>query len=282
MPATPLFQSASVLVTDYRCAASPSDTPFLEVHGTACVAFVRRGSFGYSLRGRTHELVAGSVLLGAEGDEFVCTHDHHAGGDECLSCHFSPELADELGHRSPLFFALGSAPPLAELMLLGQLADSAAVGTSNLGVDEAALAFASRAADLVRGAKRSAVAVSSRDRRRAVEAALFIEDNAHRPIHLDDVAKHAGLSSFHFLRLFSKVVGTSPHQYLVRARLGRAARLLVEPELSVTRIAYEVGFGDLSNFVRTFQRALGVSPRVFRRAARGDRKILQDRIARAT
>jgi len=44
-------------------------------------------------------------------------------------------------------------------------------------------------------------------------------------------------------------------------------------------IAFAVGFGDLSNFVRTFHRAAGVSPRAFRRAARGDRKILQDRIA---
>ena len=71
----------------------------------------------------------------------------------------------------------------------------------------------------------------------------------------------------------------TPHQYLVRARLRRAARLLSEPELKITDVALDVGFADLSNFVRTFHRAAGVSPRRFRSAARGERKILQDRMA---
>jgi AraC-like DNA-binding protein len=87
------------------------------------------------------------------------------------------------------------------------------------------------------------------------------------------------LSPFHFLRLFARVLGVTPHQYLVRCRLRAAARLLADPRISVTAIAYDVGFGDLSNFVRTFRRAAGVSPRDFRRAAKGERKILQDRIA---
>jgi AraC family transcriptional regulator len=70
----------------------------------------------------------------------------------------------------------------------------------------------------------------------------------------------------------------TPHQYLVRARLRRAARLLAEDARSITDIALDVGFADLSNFVRTFHRAAGVSPRSFRRAANGDRKILQERL----
>jgi AraC-like DNA-binding protein len=86
------------------------------------------------------------------------------------------------------------------------------------------------------------------------------------------------LSPFHFLRLFSTVLGVTPHQYLVRARLRRAARLLIETQQSVTNIALEAGFADLSNFVRTFHRAAGVSPGHFRRAAKGDRKIFQERL----
>ena len=78
----------------------------------------------------------------------------------------------------------------------------------------------------------------------------------------------------------SKVLGVTPHQYLVRSRLRRAARLLGEDELSITDVAYASGFADLSNFVRTFHRSAGVSPGRFRKAARGERKILQDRLAR--
>jgi AraC family transcriptional regulator len=61
--------------------------------------------------------------------------------------------------------------------------------------------------------------------------------------------------------------------------LRRAARLLADNSLAITDIAFDVGFGDLSNFVRTFHRAAGVSPRRFRQAAKGDRKILQERLA---
>ena len=119
----------------------------------------------------------------------------------------------------------------------------------------------------------------SRDRRRAVEAALWLDAHSDQPVDLDGAAKQAGLSPFHFLRLFAKVVGVTPHQYLVRSRLRHAARLLADDDRPVTDIAYDVGFGDLSNFVRTFHRAAGVSPRRFREASRGKRKIFQERLA---
>lgn len=75
------------------------------------------------------------------------------------------------------------------------------------------------------------------------------------------------------------MLGVTPHQYLVRSRLRHAARLLADDDRPVTDVAFEVGFADLSNFVRTFHRAAGVSPRGFRQAAKGDRKIFQDRLA---
>ncbi|WP_288044734.1 AraC family transcriptional regulator [Sphingomonas sp.] len=109
---------------------------------------------------------------------------------------------------------------------------------------------------------------------------MWIDANSPHDIDLDGAAAEAGLSSFHFLRLFSQVLGVTPHQYLVRSRLRRAARLLAEDDARpVTEISLDVGFADLSNFVRTFHRAAGVSPSGFRKAARGDRKIFQDRIA---
>jgi len=275
MNAQILAQAGGLTVTDYRCTATPGDVPFVEQHRSSCVAFVRRGSFGYRARGGTHELVAGSVLVGRAGDEYLCSHEHHHGGDECLSFHLSLELADELGGEA---FRSGSTPPVAELMVLGELAQAAADGRSSLGIGEAGLLFAARFAELASGRQRLEPAPHARDRRRAVEAALWIETHADEEIELDDVAATTGLSAFHFLRLFSASLGVTPHQYLIRSRLRRAARLLADEDRSITAVAYAVGFGDLSNFVRTFRRAAGVSPRAFRRAARGDRKILQERI----
>ena len=102
---------------------------------------------------------------------------------------------------------------------------------------------------------------------------------AARALDLEGAAGQADISPFHFLRLFSVVLGVTPHQYLVRSRLRHAARRLADDDSPVTDIAYDVGFADLSNFVRTFGRAAGASPLKFRQASRGDRKIFQERLA---
>jgi AraC family transcriptional regulator len=278
MSARVLVQSSTLRVVDYRCAAKPGDALITEFHGTSCLAFVRKGSFGYRVRGESYELVAGSTMIGHHGDEYVCTHEHHDGGDECLSFHFAPEMVEALGGGKDVFRA-GSAPPISELMVLGELAQVAAEGGCNLSVDEAALLFAARFLELRTGRAPSAPRAAPRDRRRAIEAALWLDAHAAEAVSLDDAAAHAELSPFHFLRVFTRILGVTPHQYLVRSRLRHAARLLTDEDRPITDVAYTVGFGDLSNFVRTFHRAAGVSPRVFRKAARGDRKILQERIA---
>ena len=113
-----------------------------------------------------------------------------------------------------------------------------------------------------------------------MKAALWLDAHAHTAVDLAQTSQRSGLSAYHFLRVFTRVLGVTPHQYLVRARLRRAARLLASDTQSVTAIAYDVGFADLSNFVRSFHRAAGVSPRGFRCLARGERKIFQERLAR--
>ena len=277
MTATTLLQQKSITVSDFRCSAGPDDTPFVERHRCHSVSYVRKGSFGCRTRGRFFELVAGSILVGHPGDEYMCTHDHVC-GDECLSFFLTPELVEAIGDRAEVW-QIGSAPPLPELMVLGELAQAAADGRSDIGLDEVGQVFASRFVEVVSGRAREPVPAKARDRRRAVETALWIDAHSHRQIDLEHAAGQADISPFHFLRLFSSVLGVTPHQYLVRSRLRHAARLLADHDSSITDIAYDVGFGDLSNFVRTFHRAAGVSPRRFREASRGNRKILQERLA---
>ncbi len=274
-------QTEAIRIASYRCDAGPDARPFTEMHEGYSVSYVRKGSFGYRTRGNAYELVAGSVLVGRPGDEYVCTHDHHVCGDQCLAFHLSAGFVDLIGGDDKTWRA-GGVPPLAELVVIGELAQAAADGRSDVGLDELGMWFASRFVEVVSGAAKPSLASSalSRDRRRAVDAAMWIDANLQHDIGLDGAASEAGLSSFHFLRLFSQVLGVTPHQYLVRSRLRRAARLLAEDEhRPVTEVALDVGFADLSNFVRTFRRAAGVSPSGFRKAAKGDRKILQERIA---
>ncbi|QSX79061.1 helix-turn-helix domain-containing protein [Agrilutibacter solisilvae] len=266
MTVTPL-RHGDLSVIDYRCRAGPDSPTRVEQHEATSLAYVRRGSFGYRARGKSCELVAGSLLVGHADDEFVCTHEHHQGGDECLAFKLQPALL--AGFRAtPAAWRAGGVPPVPALVVLGELAQAAAEGRSDFGVDEAGLLLVGRYLSVAAGARPDHLQASARDRRRAVEAALWLDAQAHEEIDLAAAATQAGLSPWHFLRLFARVVGVTPHQYLLRARLRRAARLLAQGGQSVTDVALASGFADLSNFVRSFGRAAGVSPGGFARGLR--------------
>lgn len=275
MMRTTALRRGPISVVDCRCDAGRADAPFPEQHGAFSLSYVYGGSFGYRARGRSFELVAGSLLVGRPGEEYTCTHDHSDGGDACLSFQLAPAVVEAAGVRTADWES-GAIPPLAELVVLGELGRAAAAGRSDVGLDEVGILLAARSAEVVSGRARSPAPPGARDRRRAVEAALWLDDRSGEPVELEVAARRVGLSPFHFLRLFARVLGVTPHQYLVRSRLRRAARMLAAADRPIGEIALEVGFADLSNFVRTFHRAAGVSPRGFRRLASGDRKILQD------
>jgi AraC family transcriptional regulator len=242
-----VFRNQAISVIDHRCWAGPDDAPFVEQHDSFSISYVRKGNFGCRARGGSFELVTGSILI----------------------------LVEMVGYRRDIWQSV-YVPPLPELMVLGELAQAAVELRSEVGLDEIGMLLAARFVEILSGRPRRPAAVRACDRRRAVEAALWIDANAHEPIDLESTAREFGLSSFHFLRLFGKVLGVTPHQYLIRSRLRRAARLLAEDTRSITEIAFDVGFADLSNFVRTFHRVAAVSPRSFRRAAKGDLGILQN------
>src|SRR5438105_9704619 len=142
MNRTTLLQRDRISVTEFRCTAGPGDKPFAEAFPAHSISYVRKGSFGCHCRGRFHELVAGSILVGCLGDEYVCTHDHVV-GDECLSFFLAPALVETIGDRAAIW-QTGSLPPLAELMVLGELGQAAAEGRSDVGLDEVGMLFAAR------------------------------------------------------------------------------------------------------------------------------------------
>lgn len=214
-------------------------------------------------------MLPGSLVAGYPGDEFLCTYDRHVWGDECLAFRFEPAFLDSLGCHKADAWRSGRVLPLPGLALWGELARAAADGRSDIGVGEAGLLLAEAFAGAMSGQHQERLEVRVRDRHRAVEVAQWIEAHSHEPLDLDSVAKQVNLSSYHFLRYFTKVLGVTPHQYLIRARLRRAAHMLAEDNAPVTAIALDTGFADLSNFVRSFHRAAGLSPRRFRAVAHG-------------
>jgi AraC-like DNA-binding protein len=79
------------------------------------------------------------------------------------------------------------------------------------------------------------------------------------------IARACGMSTFHFIRLFKSVLGETPHQVRINARLEKARYLLTTTELSVTDICMEIGFSSLGTFSDLFARRVGLSPSAWRR-----------------
>ncbi len=92
----------------------------------------------------------------------------------------------------------------------------------------------------------------------------YISDNLSEPIGLDELAALAGISPYHFARSFKKATGLSPHQYIIHCRMQKAKQLLLKSKLSITDIALDVGYKDVSNFINAFRKAVGTSPKKYR------------------
>src|ERR1700674_3825935 len=151
MTRTALLQRGSISVSDFRCSAGPGDKPFVERFDCHSISYVRKGSFGCRTRGQSFELV------------------------------------EPIGDRAEAW-RIGCAPPLPELMVLGELAQATAAGRSDIGLDEVGQLFAGRFVEVVSGRARKPVPAAARDRRRAVETALWIDAHSHRQIDLEESA----------------------------------------------------------------------------------------------
>lgn len=95
--------------------------------------------------------------------------------------------------------------------------------------------------------------------RRIVLSKLFIDEHFDEAIDVKCIAERAFFSKFHFIRLFRKVYGKTPHEYLSSVRLERAKQLLAK-NLSVTEVCFMVGFQSVGSFAALFKRQVGKTP----------------------
>ncbi len=93
----------------------------------------------------------------------------------------------------------------------------------------------------------------------------YIRDNFALEITLDDMAREAGLSTKYFCSFFKSMTGTTPVKYLLTYRIERAARKLIGSDESITRIAYDCGFNNLSYFIKTFKELKKITPTAYRK-----------------
>jgi AraC-like DNA-binding protein len=94
-----------------------------------------------------------------------------------------------------------------------------------------------------------------------------IDTEYSQPLDLNELARTAHLSRYHFLRAFRNAFHTTPHEYLTRKRIEHAKELLADSDLLVTEICFEVGFESLGSFSALFHRIVGWSPSIYRARA---------------
>ncbi|HKE35044.1 MAG TPA: AraC family transcriptional regulator [Candidatus Acidoferrum sp.] len=273
MAARVLGQGDGWHVADVVCTCGPQDRPFEEQHDYATVAIVVAGTFQYrgslSRCGMGQDLMTpGSLLLGNAGQCFECGHEH-ALGDRCLSFRYSHDyfegLAADAGmQRGQRSFRVHRLPPLRPLSRAVAQACLGLIRGADARWEELGVRLAAEALRLANGRLAEAGSMPPSAVARVTRAVRMIDLHADGELPLGTLAKESGLSTYHFLRTFQQVTGLTPHQYVRRARLRKAAvRLASEPE-KVLDIALDCGFGDVSNFNRAFRAEFGGSPRTYR------------------
>jgi AraC family transcriptional regulator len=254
-------------VSKFICAAGPGDRPFEERHDGYTIAAVLAGTFTYSADSGRALLHPGAMLLGNDGKCFECNHEHGV-GDRCISFNFSRELFCEIaataGGTSRYAFSAPMLPVGKRSIPVLALIDAIARDPDPLRVEEVAIRLVETVVSTFSDRAHSPMPPVRRETRRIAEVVRHIEAHVTEPLDLATLAALANVSKYHFLRTFRRAIGMTPYQYLLAARVRRAASRLAGSSDTVTSIAFGNGFGDLSTFNSRFRSIFGVCPTAYR------------------
>lgn len=174
----------------------------------------------------------------------------------------APDLPEARGFEGPV---VGRLSPRMQTLIA--LAHPLVLSTRPL--DQALLEALGRAVILAFLRTRDAGVDERQDRvpEAVLEAVAMIERSLAQPVRLEQIARQVGISPAHLVRQFRAHLNETPMRYLWRIRTEAGARLLRDTALSVSEIAYAVGFQTPYHFSRRFREAMGLPPRAYRRRA---------------
>jgi len=255
-------------VTDVHWPAFAFDRVFSGRHAGPSVQIVRKGVFSYRVGGVTHTAGPGMIMLGNPGEEYLLQHECGLPAQRTLFEFGDGAAPDhlELSSAPPTtIFARPVLPPDPRIDLLHRLAWLAARHT---GREDDAGAIGRAVAAIVvskAGSAGSPPPAFEASQRLATVAVIWnllrhIDENHATDVSLPILSEVAGRTPFHVVRLFHRVVGMAPYQYVIHTRLRRAIGLLLETTLPEAQIAEATSLGSVVHLTRLFRRHLGCRP----------------------
>ncbi len=253
---------------EFQNAPAPNHLVCLNLGGLLCL---ERGEDGSRIQ--QQQMPGGFATVIAAGQPSLWRHAataHH------LHLHLSPALLDRTAElmtpgRTGTLAGISAMPfydPHVE-QIAGLLRQEMEAGgpSGNLYAETLASALSVRLLQREHDLAHLPVLPSSPTKLRLElqRATAYIQDNLASDLSLNAIAREAGLSSYHFARLFAEAFGVAPHQYVIQARVERARVLITRDGLPPGEAAQRVGFADQSHLTRHFKRLVGVTPRAFAR-----------------
>jgi AraC family transcriptional regulator len=233
------------------------------------INFIEQGSYTLHVGRRRWQMSPGTLFITRPGMLYRCEHGEEFPSDVSLLVLYADGFAEELAEAVCL--KPGGLAHVAaldnRLAYLYQRLKRLAAGEGE------ALAAETLAGELfasVAGRKEGAPRRLHKSHQLAwyverVEAARALMETDYQTAHsLNSLARLAGMSPFHFAHIFQELAGTPPHRYLVKVRLARAAKRLLDGA-GVTQTCFATGFTNLSHFIRLFRRTYGLTPSQFAR-----------------
>lgn len=222
--------------------------------------YMERGSMTLEFQGKTTRIKSGQFLL------LDCYQEHAYYTDtccECLWCHFDGVIAENyyqtiVSHLGNVFSLMNSYPaqnklhtiytifhtgsPVREPLISKYFVDIMTLFLLDTPQEVSYLRYATMSENII----------------------TYINEHFAENITIEALADRAGLSQYHFIRIFKKETGFTPHKYILNSRLSSAQYLLKNTRLSAKDICFQTGFSCESVFCSAFKKELGVTPTEYR------------------
>jgi AraC-like DNA-binding protein len=257
----PLWRSAEISLHRFDHPAEHEDQPYEETAASFRASFVERGTFDLEVGEGRWRVTPGDVMLAHPGMRYRAGFEGQGFSDTCLTITYLSADDERFDHARTWPRAARPVLPASSRVRYLQWGLKRAVETG-------AMMFAEYcASEIFREAPESPASARRRysDRKfrwyaERIHAARERLDARFEENHTaSDLARAAGMSMFHFTRVFAELIGRPPHRYLNEVRLRAAAGMLREGR-SVTDACFACGYNNLSHFSRSFASRYGVPP----------------------